>query len=124
MAAPNIYSASLFTMKPKVRGYIDKLNKQGQIDLDEHGYPYVLKIEPQGTNTMCHIVRNGAAESFLMNTRSKAPPVESWDRNDGYRRTGGKKVIMVTSPQNGAKAERAKRTIDSFERIVDQILED
>jgi len=122
MGIPNIYSVELFKMKPKVRAYIDKLKGEGQIDLDEHGYPYVMKIEPQGSNTMVHVVRNGVAESFLMNTRSKAAPVESWDRNDGYRRkAGGKTVISAT--QAGPKAERERRTIESFERIVDQILE-
>lgn len=123
MTEPNLYTAIVFKIKPKVSGYIDKLNDEGQIDLDENGYPHVMKVDREGQNTMCHIVRNGCAENFLMNTRSKANPIESWDRNDGYKRVGGKKVIMVTAPQGGPKAERAKRTIESFERIVDQILE-
>lgn len=120
---PNIYMAVVYKMKPKVREYIDKLNDEGQIDLDDNGYPYVLNIEPQGANVMCQIVRNGASENFLMNTRSKADPIESWDRNDGFMRRGGKKVIMVTTPQqDGAKPERAKRTLETFTRIVEQIL--
>ena len=124
----NIYSAVIFDLHPRISGYIDELNKSGQIDLDGDGYPYLLAVEKQGPNHVCQMVRNGNQENFIINTRRKRDPVCSWDANDGYVRTGGKRVIQIdtgTRPeeQQTARPERRKRTMESMRRIVNQIVE-
>lgn len=126
MAAPaNIYSVVVFDLKPKVKEFIDKLNNEGQIDLDSNGYPYLLKVEQQGPNHVCHVVRNGKQENFIMNTRRRADPITSWNPSDGYKRMGGKKVVVVsTDSEDGPRGERAKRrSFESFKRLTNQILE-
>lgn len=127
----NIYSAVIFDLNPVLKRYIDKLRDEGQIDLDEHGYPYLLKVRRDGPNHVCDIVRNGKVENFIMNTRKKKRgPICSWDEDDGYVRTGGKKVISIDDepPKTRAprqperRAERPLRTLESFERITNDIL--
>lgn len=121
----NIYSAVIFDLHPRIRGYVDELNQSGQIDLDPDGYPFLLSVQRQGQNHVCHTVRNGAQENFIINTRRKADPVCSWDKNDGYVRQGGKRVIQIqpASPKEAEpKPERGKRTVESCARIVDQIV--
>lgn len=119
----NIYSAVIFDLHPRISGYIDELNKAGQIDLDDNGYPFLLSVERQGPNHVCHTVRNGAQENFIMNTRKKRDPVCSWDNTDGYVRKGGKRVIQIqASAPEAPKPERAKRTVEAFHRLVDQLL--
>lgn len=122
---PNIYTVVVFDLKPKVKDYIDELNQRGQIDLDEHGYPYLLKVEQNGSNMICHISRNGKVENFIMPTRKKRDPVCSWDEGDGFVRTGGKKVITVdrTGTAERPKKERPKRSMESFHKLVDQLLQ-
>ena len=123
-APPNIYSVIVYDLKPKVSDFIDDLNERGQIDLDANGYPYIIKIDAKGPNHMCHIVRNGQVENFVMNTRKRRPPICSWNENDGYVRRGGKKVITVDTVGDGEgrRPERAKRTFEAFQRLTDQIL--
>jgi len=124
-APPNIYSVVVFDLKPKVKDYIDKLNDAGQIDLDENGYPYLVKVEQQGPNHVCHIVRNGKMENFILNTRRKSDPITSWNGADGYKRTGGKKVVVVsTNSEEKPRGERAKRrSFESFRRLTNQLLQ-
>jgi len=123
MNAPvNIYTAVVFDLKKKIKDEIDRLNDGGQIDLDNDGYPYVVKIEQSGKNHVCHIVRNGRLENFLLNTRKRREPLYSWNAGDGYMRRGGKKVITVGSPEEKNRRERTKRSFESFTRIVKQIL--
>jgi hypothetical protein len=126
MNAPaNIYSTVVFDLHPKVRELIDSLNSQGQIDLDDNGYPYLLTAEKTGSNYHIGLVRNGSQESVVMSTRKKADPVKSWDPLDGFRRTGGKKVITVdTSGGDDLRPERARRpSMESFQRLTDEILQ-
>lgn len=128
----NIYSAVIFDLNPVLKRYIDKLRDDGQIDLDDHGYPYLLKVRRDGPNHVCDIVRNGKMENFIINTRKKKRgPICSWDEDDGYVRTGGKKVISIDdasgekpepSKQNSKRAERPLRTLESFKRITTDIL--
>ena len=121
----NIYSAVIFDLHPRIKGYIDELNQSGQIDLDNDGYPFLLSVQRQGQNHVCQTVRNGAQENFIINTRRKAEPICSWDNNDGFVRQGGKRVIQIqpAAPSEAEpKPERRKRTVESFERIVDQIV--
>jgi len=127
MSTANIYSAVIFDLHPRISGYIDKLNKAGQIDLDGNGYPFLLGVEKQGPNHVCQVVRNGQQENFIINTRKQRDPVCSWDPNDGYVRTGGKRIIQVDI---GAPAvaqprpERSKRTIEAFNRLVGQLIDE
>ena len=121
-APVNIYSAVVFDLNKRIKAYIDDLNSSNQIDLDDSGYPYLLSVDKNGPNFVVNIVRNGQRENFIINTRKRKDPVTSWDENDGYRRSGGKKVVMVTTKQDAPKRERRKRTIESFSRITEQIL--
>lgn len=124
----NIYSAIVFDLHPRVKDFIDQLNNDGQIDLDDDGYPFILKMDNNGGNKICHIVRNGAQENFILNTRKrKADPVHSWNPEDGFRRFFGKRVININvgGDEEGKRKERARRTsFESIDRIVDQILDD
>lgn len=127
MSAANIYSAVIFDLHPRISGYIDELNKSGQIDLDGNGYPFLLGVEKDGPNHVCQMVRNGQQENFIINTRKKRDPVCSWDPNDGYVRTGGKRVIQVDTGAPAAaqtRPERGKRTIEAFDRLVGQLIDD
>ena len=123
-APPNIYSIVHFDLKPKIAQFIKDLDERGQIDLDDNGYPYLLKMDCKGSNHMCHIVRNGKAENFVMNTRKRKEPLCSWNESDGYVRKGGKKVITVVAPEGGEhRGERAKRTVEAaYCRLTDQLL--
>lgn len=123
----NIYSAVVFDLHPRIKDYIDQLNNDGQIDLDDDGYPYILKIDNNGSNKICQIVRNGKQENFIINTRKRKDPVNSWKSDDGYRRFFGKRVIPIntsTEDEGGKRKERAKRTsFESIDRIMNQILD-
>lgn len=124
----NLYSAVVFDLHPRIKDYIEQLNHDGQIDLDDDGYPFIVKIDTTGGNKICHMVRNGQQENFIINTRKRnADPVTSWQPEDGYRRMFGKRVIAINTAPEGAikRAERAKRSsFESIQRIVGQILED
>ena len=124
MDAPaNIYSVVVFDLHPKIRELIDKLNDEGQIDLCDSGYPYLLSAEKTGPNYDVQFVRNGSQENFIMNTRKKADPVRSWDPLDGHKRTGGKKIITVDTSGDKPRPERARRpSMESFQRLTDEIL--
>jgi len=120
----NIYSAIVFDLNKKVKGFIDQLNNDNQIDLDDDGYPYIVKVDRNGPNIVCHLVRNNKLENFILNSRKRKPPIPSWNPEDGFVRLGGKKVIAIApSGDDGPKRERLKRTFESFERVVDQIFE-
>jgi hypothetical protein len=124
MTAPaNIYSVVVFDLHPKVRELIDQMNDEGQIDLGSDGYPYLLSAEKTGPNYDIQFVRNGNQENIIMNTRKKAEPVRSWNPNDGYKRTGGKKVITVDTSGDDKRPERARRpSMESFLHLTDAIL--
>jgi len=123
MNAPvNIYTAVVYDLKKRIKAELDSLNDSGQIDLDDDGYPYLTKIDQSGNNHVCHIVRNGRLENFLLNTRKHREPIYSWNHGDGYIRRGGKKVVNVDSPDESKRRERQKRSFESFTRIVTQIL--
>ena len=124
MTAPaNIYSVVVFDLHPKIREIIDKMNDEGQIDLCDNGYPYLLSAEKTGPNYDVQFVRNGKRENFIVNTRKKADPVRSWNPLDGFKRTGGKKVIAVDTKGDDARPERARRpALESFLQLTDEIL--
>jgi hypothetical protein len=120
----NIYSVVVFDLHPKVRSYIDNLNTEGQIDLCDDGYPYLLSVEKTGSNYDIKFVRNGKQETVVMSSRKKAEPIRSWDSTDGFKRTGGKKVITVdTTSADAPRPERARRpSLESFKRLANEIL--
>jgi len=124
MTAPaNIYSTVVFDLHPKIRELIDQMNAEGQIDLSDDGYPYLLSAEKTGPNYDIKFVRNGNQENIIMNTRKKAEPVRSWNPADGYKRTGGKKVITVDTGGDENRPERARRpSMESFLHLADSIL--
>lgn len=118
----NIYPAVAFDLNRKVKEYIDQLNQEGQIDLDERGYPYLLSVDRQGPNYVVKIARNNKVESFILNPRKKAEPVKSWS-DDRFVRRGGKQVISIDDEQENPRRERAKRTaFEDYDYVVDQIL--
>ena len=124
MSAPaNIYSVVVFDLHPKVRELLDALNSDGQIDLCDDGHPYLLSAEKTGNNYELKFVRNGSQEQIIMNTRKKADPIISWDPNDGFKRSGGKKVIAVDTEGHKPRPERARRpSLESFHKLTNQIL--
>lgn len=120
----NIYSAIVFDLHPRIKDYIDQLNSDGQVDLDDDGYPYIVKLDNVGGNKICHIVRNGQMENFIINTRKRVKqPVVSWNPKDGFRRFFGKRVVSVSGPDDSKRPERQKRSsLESIQRLVGQIL--
>lgn len=122
---PNIYSSVVFDLHPKVRGFIDQLNLDGQIDLDSAGYPYLIACDRVGTNIQTRISRNNRVETFVLNPRKKADPLCSWNANDGFVRDAQKHTVVVQRPQNetpGTSRERKKVTQATIESIVETIL--
>jgi hypothetical protein len=120
----SIYSTIVFDLHPRIKEIIDRLNNEGQIDLDQNGHPFLVGVDRQGPNFLVNIARNNRMENFVVNPRRKAEPICSWKPEDGFVRSGGKQVVMVQVPdQNGPKRERMRRTFESFERLVDNILE-
>jgi hypothetical protein len=99
------------------------MNDEGQIDLSDDGYPYLLSAEKTGPNYDIRFVRNGQQENIIMNTRKKAEPVRSWNPADGHKRTGGKKIITVSTSGDDERPERARRpSMESFLTLTDSIL--
>ncbi len=120
----NIYSNVVFDLNKKIGNFIDELNNTNQIDLDDDGYPYLISVNRVGPNFVVHIVRNNKVENFILNTRKRKGPITSWDANDGFQRRGGKKVISVDTSADAPRRERQKRSYESFERLMNQILKD
>jgi len=120
----NIYSSVVFDLNKKIGNYIDDLNSNNQIDLDDDGYPYLLSVNRNGSNIVVHIVRNNKIENFIINTRKRRAPITSWNEADGYQRRGGKKVVSVDTGDDAPRRERQKRSYESFVKITDQILKD
>ena len=112
----------VFDLHPKVKDYIDTLNTEGQIDLDSSGYPYVIGVDSQGSNITVSMVRGGQQESFVMNTRKRREPILSWNKDDGFVRRGGKKVISLDNTKD--RSERKKRPMESFNKLLEQILQE
>lgn len=122
MTRPNIYATVAFDLHPRARDFIEQLNREGQIDLDATGHPYLLNVQKVGPNLKLEIVRNNAAETILINTRKKAPPLTTWDTQDGYVRQKNNQT-MIVQPQAGApRPERSRRTLESYRKMVDEIL--
>ena len=123
---PNVYSMIVFDLHNRIREYIDGLNNDGQIDLDSNGYPYLIKVDKQGSNHICHIARNGKIENFILNTRKRQDPITSW-ADDGFQRVGENKPIKLVASTgnqgNQQKGERAKITAESYDNLVSQILD-
>lgn len=126
MNAPiNIYAAVVFDLPQKLIDYIGQLDTAGQIDHDEHDQPYLLKVEKKGSNYHCFIVRNGKEANFIINTRKRRDPVLTWNAADGYKRKDPlqHKIVQTQAPL-GARQERARRTVETWERLVGQILKE
>ncbi|RKZ79170.1 MAG: hypothetical protein DRQ35_04730 [Gammaproteobacteria bacterium] len=119
-APTNIYPLVVFDIHKRIREYIDKLNEEGQIDQDSNGYPYLIKVDGNGSNHTVQIVRNNKIESFLINTRKRQDPITSWNANDGYKNQSVKQTVDVPSNVDADRSERAKR--ESYDNIVDKIL--
>jgi hypothetical protein len=120
MANPNIYHAIVFDLHPKVREFLDDLDRKGQIDQDETKAPHVVSVDsPNASVYRCNFMRNGQSESFVIHTRRKAEPVRSWQPDDGWRR-----VVRVEEPEpDGKRKERPRRSLEqTFEAIMKQIL--
>lgn len=123
MVAPtNIYPAVVFDLPVRLKDFLEKLDRTGQIDRDEHRQPYLLRMENIAPSTyQCFIIRNGKIENVIINTRKKKDPVITWEHNDGYKREDPDKQ-QVVAPQVGPRRERARRTFETYVNLVDQIL--
>ena len=122
-ASANIYSMVVHGLHPKVAELLAKMDTDGQIDYDNQGFPYLISAEKVGPNWVVQFVRNGQQENFVMNTRKRSDPIRSYDPLDGYRRTGGKKVIIANPDEDAPRPERRKRSVESFRRLATQIIE-
>lgn len=124
---PNIYATVVFDLHPKVKDFIDQLNQDGQIDMDQSGYPYLIRCTKQGANYFTQISRNNRLENFVLNPRKKAEPVCSWNPNDGFQRPQQKQTIVVQQPEtaNGNTKERERKKVSpaTVESIVESIME-
>ncbi len=118
---PNIYSAVVFDLHPRVKELIDQLNDSGQIDLDSDGHPWLLAVDRQGANTVVKIVRNGQQESIILNTRRQRDPHLSWNPDDGFERKA-RRAIPISAAETPDRRERRKRTAEAIERIVDKLI--
>jgi hypothetical protein len=112
---PNIFNAIVFDLHPRIREFIDNLDKKGQIDHDsETNTPHIMAVESPATSTFrCAFVRNGQPVHALIHTRRKAEPIISWNPNDGYKR---KEIVVV------GMGPRKERQFRAFESIMEQIL--
>lgn len=124
---PNIYAAVVFDLHQKVRDYLDDLNNQGQIDLDEVGYPYLIGCDRQGPNFVVRIARNNQIEQFTINPRKKAKPICSWNPADGFQRPAQRQVMMVQAPETHEpdRRERARRIVpmEAIESLTESLFE-
>jgi len=119
---PNIFSTIVFDLHPRVKSFIDDLTADGQIDLDNDGYPYLVAVERRASNFIVHIVRNNKIENFIINPRKKADPLTSWDCTDGFVRPDQNRTLLI-QPEPDTKKERERRVPkESIKRLVDQIL--
>lgn len=118
-ANPNIYSAVVFDLHPKIKEFLDQLDQAGQIDKDEHNAPHVVSLDkPASSVYRCIFMRNGRPENFVMHTRKKAEAVRSWQDGDGFVRQ--ERIIVAAEPEN--RKERERRKVNPFESIMEQIL--
>lgn len=117
----NMYAAIVYDLPNKLKDYIDELDKSGQIDHDEHHQPYLIKVDKQGPNYQCFVIHNGAIHNFILNTRKRKPPVTTWG-DDGYKRPEVAQQQIIKPQAVGPRGERAKRTVETWSRIVEQIL--
>lgn len=123
---PSIYATVVFDLHPKIKAYMDQLNRDGQIDLDQSGHPYLVKCEKQGPNFFTQISRNNRLENFVLNPRKRQPPVCSWNHEDGFQRPQHKQVVVMADPSGATKnreRERRKVTSEAIENMVDTIME-
>lgn len=120
---PSIYATVVFDLHPKVKAFLEKLNHDGQIDLDPSGHPYLIGLDQVGPNFSVKISRNNRLENFVLNPRKKAEPVCSWNSADGFIRPQAKQVSIVqqATPKS---SERQKVSMRAFEAIVESIMRD
>jgi hypothetical protein len=123
---PSIYAVAVFDLHNKVKEYLDRLNGEGQIDLDPSGYPYLVSSDRHGNNYITQISRNNNLENFVLNSRKRADPVISWNESDGFQRPQHKQVVMVQAPDDPTKQERGRRStrMEAIETIIESILKD
>ena len=123
---PSIYAVTVFDLHTKVKEFLDKLNAEGQVDLDPSGYPYLVSSKKQGTNYVTQISRNNQLENFVLNPRKQAAPIVSWNEADGFQRPQHKQVVMVQSPDDSTKQERGRRPagLRAMEAVVETIMKD
>lgn len=123
---PNIYAMVVFDLHTKVRDFIDQLNRDGQIDTDDSGYPYLIGSDRQGSNIITRISRNNRLENFVINPRKKSAPLCSWQMDDGFVRPEQKRVTVMQPQEAAPGKERERRKVSeaSVKKIVNTILED
>lgn len=118
--SPNIYSAIVFKLHPKVREFLDALDQTGQIDRDERHEPHVVSVDNPDTSVYrCVFIRNRKPENFILHTRRTVDPIRSWREDDGYVRPKREEAPI---PRETSRKERQRRTVDTFEHIMEQIL--
>lgn len=115
---PNIYPVIVFKINKKIRDYIDKLNREGQIDLDASKHPIVYSIKNVGGSVYTiEIQRNGVSQTITMNTRiRKEDPIISW-KEDGFVRNDEVNIPQVSD----TSVERKKKNVDPYENVFSKI---
>lgn len=109
---PNIFHAIVFDLHPKIREYIDRLDKEGQIDHDDSNSPHIIAVNSIAPSVYkCDLVRNGLPANFVLHTRKKGEPILSWNKNDNYKRVEQK-----------GKTFKKERDLRTYENIVESIL--
>ena len=124
---PNIYATVVFDLHSKVREFIDQLNRDGQIDVDDSGYPYLIGSDRNGTNIVTRISRNNRLENFVLNPRKKSAPLCSWQMDDGFARPQQKrKTVMQPQAEDKSGPQRERRKVSEavVKNIVKSIMED
>lgn len=118
--SPNIFSAIVHDLHPKIREFLDSLDQSGQIDRDETNSPHVVAVEVPGPSVFrCVFMRNGKPENFILHTRRRAEAVRSWNDGDGYKRA--EREIPSKNDESPSRKERDRRK-HTYESIVEQIL--
>ena len=121
----NIYPTLLSKGNPKLLGYLEKLDKDGQIDHDENGEPVVTDVDNIEAGLLrVRFLRDGTQENFLLNTRKRPnsegyvePLKISWDSSDGFVRPDDTKEKIAPKDKSGG--ERALRSYrDMAESII------
>jgi hypothetical protein len=119
-AYPNIYPNVVLDLPHRLKDLLLDFARNGQIDCDTFGHPYLLRVAQLGRGVQAMVVRGGKLASIIMNPRARtASPELSWNPQDGYRaQTQGP---VQVGPAD--RRERQMREAEDYTRLVNQLWE-